>query len=79
MTLTFESIVILVIRIIRCYLNAVVNHCVIYEHPWSKNKGGVRVTSKKMIKGWMEGQTDGLKDGPNPLQYISFFQTEWIK
>ena len=32
-----------------CNLHAISNNCAKYEHPWSKNKGGVRVTSIKRI------------------------------
>ena len=35
---------------ILCNLHTISNNCAKYEHPWSKNEGGVQVTSHKLIK-----------------------------
>ena len=32
-----------------CYSHTISNNCAKYEHPLSKNEGGVRVTSHKLI------------------------------
>ena len=42
-TLIFDSKIILMIWIASWYLHILGNHCARYEHPWSKNEGGVGV------------------------------------
>ena len=46
---------------ILCNLRITSNNCAKYEHPWSKNKGGVRVTSHKLSVSIFDLGFDGDK------------------